>query len=56
MPHRRPRRLGLHLPKGAEMSTPADEVPNPETGVGIGATEGEPTTFEPEEPSDADED
>ena len=30
----------------------AGEAPNPETGVGIGATEGEPTTFEPEEPTD----
>jgi hypothetical protein len=30
----------------------ADEVPNAETGVGIGAVEGEPTTFEPEEPTD----
>jgi hypothetical protein len=29
-------------------------VPNPETGVGIGASESEPTTFEPEEPTDAD--
>jgi hypothetical protein len=51
-------RLGLQLPKGAAMSTPTDdvpEVPNPETGVGIGASEGEPTTFEPEEPTDADE-
>lgn len=50
--------LGLQLPKGAAMSTPTDEVPevpNPETGVGIGASEGEPTTFEPEEPTDADE-
>jgi hypothetical protein len=48
----------LQLPKGAAMSTPTDEVPevpNPETGVGIGASEGEPTTFEPEEPTDADE-
>jgi hypothetical protein len=34
----------------------ADEVPNPETGVGIGAVEGEPTTFEPEEPTDPAED
>jgi hypothetical protein len=30
-------------------------VPNAETGVGIGASDGEPTTFEPEEPNDTDE-
>lgn len=27
-----------------------DEIPNPETGVGVGA-DSEPDTFEPEEPS-----
>lgn len=29
-----------------------DEVPNPETGAGIGAT-GEPSSFEPEEDPDS---
>ena len=36
----------------AEPTTPAStegEIPNPETGVGIGA-DAEPDTFEPEEP------
>jgi hypothetical protein len=31
---------------------PSDEVPNPETGVGIGMMD-EPTSFEPEEDPDA---
>lgn len=31
----------------ADQSTPSSDVPNPETGVGIGA--GEPSGFEPEE-------
>ena len=30
--------------------TGSDEIPNPETGVGIGADD-RPDTFEPEEPS-----
>lgn len=30
-----------------DTSTPSSDVPNPETGVGIGA--GEPSGFEPEE-------
>ncbi len=30
------------------LATPRDEIPNPETGVGIGANQ-EPDTFEPEE-------
>ena len=33
----------------------SDEIPNPETGVGLGGAGGEPTTFEPEEPTDTDE-
>jgi hypothetical protein len=31
---------------------PTGDVPNPESGAGIGATD-EPTTFEPEEDPDA---
>jgi hypothetical protein len=31
-----------------ETHAPRDDIPNPETGVGIGARE-EPDTFEPEE-------
>ena len=30
------------------LAAPGDEIPNPETGVGIGAGQ-EPDTFEPEE-------
>lgn len=34
-----------------DTSTPTGDVPNPETGVGIGA--GEPSGFEPEEDPEA---
>jgi len=34
--------------RDTDRSTLRDEIPNPETGVGIGACE-EPDTFEPEE-------
>ncbi|MGW6130408.1 hypothetical protein ACWFNE_10315 [Cellulomonas sp. NPDC055163] len=35
----------------SDTNTPTGDVPNPETGVGIGA--GEPSGFEPEEDPDA---
>ena len=36
------------LPDRDDRPAPRDEIPNPETGVGIGARS-EPDTFEPEE-------
>jgi hypothetical protein len=38
-------------PTGGDDRNPSGEVPNPETGAGIGA--GEPSTFEPEEDPEA---
>ena len=40
------------IPRPDSGSTGTDEIPNPDTGVGIGA-DAEPDTFEPEENPDA---
>lgn len=43
-------RMSDNLTPGPD-TTPPTEVPNPETGVGVGA--GQPSTFEPEEDTEA---
>lgn len=40
------------IPRQDTSSEGTDEIPNPETGVGIGA-DSEPDTFEPEEVPDS---
>jgi hypothetical protein len=40
------------IPRPASRTERTDEIPNPETGVGIGA-DSEPDTFEPEEDPDS---
>ena len=40
------------IPRSDAADQGTDEIPNPETGVGIGATD-EPDTFEPEEDPDS---